>query len=129
MISIPGWRLVEDGIPPEMERDLVRAIDREPWLDCLKRRVQHYGYHYDYKRRGVLRLQRRGDLPRWSAVLEAWNSGEKERSGRRQTYPARPQDLGHLAIGPGGPRRRVAGAGRRGNPSRGVDSDFWRLRG
>ncbi|MCL3883919.1 alpha-ketoglutarate-dependent dioxygenase AlkB [Marivita sp. GX14005] len=42
---------------------LVRWIDAQPWQDDLKRRVQHYGYRYDYRARRVRRGDRLGPRP------------------------------------------------------------------
>jgi alkylated DNA repair dioxygenase AlkB len=41
----------------------------EPWLADLKRRVQHYGYRYDYKSRKVDPSMYLGALPIWSQPL------------------------------------------------------------
>ncbi|WP_299829800.1 alpha-ketoglutarate-dependent dioxygenase AlkB, partial [uncultured Roseobacter sp.] len=49
---------------PKGEADrLVREIDAAPWRTDLKRRVQHYGYRYDYKARQVRRENYLGPLP------------------------------------------------------------------
>jgi alkylated DNA repair dioxygenase AlkB len=54
----------------QAEHDQLRAaIDREPWLTDLKRRVQHYGYRYDYKNRSVDPSMFLGPLPGWTADL------------------------------------------------------------
>lgn len=47
------------------ERLLIGEIDSQPWLGDLKRRVQHYGYRYDYKARRVTRDSYIGPLPAW----------------------------------------------------------------
>lgn len=44
-------------------------VDQNPWLRDLKRRVQHYGYKYDYKARRVDYSMRLGELPSWGRVL------------------------------------------------------------
>ena len=36
-----------------------------PWRDDLMRRVQHYGWRYDYKSRAITRDMRIGPLPDW----------------------------------------------------------------
>jgi alkylated DNA repair dioxygenase AlkB len=36
------------------ETDLLNSIDNETWDSTLKRRVQHYGYSYNYKTRTVI---------------------------------------------------------------------------
>ena len=63
--TIPGLYYVPDYIN-EIEHDsLLAQIDEQPWLDDLKRRVQHYGFKYDYKARRVARDMRIGELPEW----------------------------------------------------------------
>lgn len=42
---------------------LLAAVDASAWLADLKRRVQHYGYRYDYKARQARREDRIGTLP------------------------------------------------------------------
>ena len=58
-----GLTYLENYIP-EYEADrLVREIDAAPWRTDLKRRVQHYGYRYDYKARQARREDYLGSLP------------------------------------------------------------------
>jgi alkylated DNA repair dioxygenase AlkB len=49
------------------QEELLRAVDGGPWRDDLKRRVQHYGYRYDYTRRTVGSDMYLGPLPDWAA--------------------------------------------------------------
>ena len=50
---------------------LLASIDELPWLSDLKRRVQHYGYKYDYKARAVDENLYLGSLPGWlDPILE-----------------------------------------------------------
>ena len=67
----PGATYVADFIPPECEVSLVARIDAQPWLTDLKRRVQHYGYRYDYRARAVTPDAYLGALPDWLATLGA----------------------------------------------------------
>jgi alkylated DNA repair dioxygenase AlkB len=66
---VEGLTYVEDFISPEQESDLVSIIDSQPWLIDLKRRVQHYGYRYNYKSRSVDISLYLGDLPNWLLVI------------------------------------------------------------
>jgi alkylated DNA repair dioxygenase AlkB len=50
---------------------LLDAIDREQWLTDLHRRVQHYGYKYDYKARKIDRSMYLGALPLWVQPVAA----------------------------------------------------------
>ena len=44
---------------------LTRQVCSRPWLADLKRRVQHYGYKYDYTARRVTAEQYLGELPQF----------------------------------------------------------------
>ena len=43
--------------------DLLSQIDARPWMNDLKRRVQHYGWRYDYSSRVVTEEMRTEPLP------------------------------------------------------------------
>ena len=53
-------------LPHAAHRRLRAAVDGEPWLADIWRRVQHYGYRYDYTRRSVDPSQCLGPLPAWA---------------------------------------------------------------
>ena len=63
--DISGLSYVPDFVTAREEHTLIEAIDRQPWLGDLKRRVQHYGYKYDYKARTVTKDTYLGPLPDW----------------------------------------------------------------
>jgi alkylated DNA repair dioxygenase AlkB len=65
----PGSRYVPEIVSLEEEASLLANIDASPWLSDLKRRVQHYGYRYDYRSKGVDASNRLGDLPEWVSFL------------------------------------------------------------
>jgi len=46
-------------------RNLLREIDSQPWMSDLQRRVQHYGWRYDYSARIVTEELKIGPLPDW----------------------------------------------------------------
>jgi alkylated DNA repair dioxygenase AlkB len=50
-------------------RSLLAAIDLHPWLSDLKRRVQHYGYKYDYKARRINQSMHVGPLPDFAVPI------------------------------------------------------------
>lgn len=66
---IPGLRYIQDYIVLEQHDQLIATIDQQPWLTDLRRRVQHYGYRYNYKSRSVDASQFLGPLPDWSLPL------------------------------------------------------------
>lgn len=67
--AIPGLRYIKDYISTEKERDLLAKVNEGPWLNDLKRRVQHFGWRYDYKQRTVLDSMYLGNLPFWLEEL------------------------------------------------------------
>jgi len=50
---------------PEQDA-LWSAINQQPWLGDIKRRVQHYGWKYDYKARNIDYSMYLGELPDWA---------------------------------------------------------------
>ena len=66
---IPGLQLIPNFVTLEQERELLTTIDSSPWRDDLERRVQHYGWIYDYKRRAVDDSMFLGPLPSWALAL------------------------------------------------------------
>lgn len=69
--SIPGLRYVAAYLDADEQTELAIMIDGQPWLTDLKRRVQHYGYRYNYTRRTVDPSMYLGPLPAWAAQLAA----------------------------------------------------------
>lgn len=63
--DIQGLQYIPDCITQVEEQALISKIDDQPWLNDLKRRVQHYGYKYDYKARSVRPDSYLGSLPNW----------------------------------------------------------------
>ena len=63
--SIDGLSYIPDFINRDEEQTLIAMIDQQSWLTDLKRRVQHYGYKYDYKARTVTHDAYIGALPNW----------------------------------------------------------------
>ncbi|MEI8295004.1 MAG: alpha-ketoglutarate-dependent dioxygenase AlkB [Alphaproteobacteria bacterium] len=45
--------------------ELIAIIDTKQWITELKRRVQHYGYKYDYKSRDIDQNHYLGQIPDW----------------------------------------------------------------
>ncbi len=64
-MQISGLYYIANFITSEQEQNLVQIIDTQPWLDDLKRRVQHYGYKYNYKARRIDTTMKIGNLPDW----------------------------------------------------------------
>ena len=62
---IDGLGYVKNYITEDQHDWLLTKIDKHEWLTDLKRRVQHYGFKYDYKARKVNYDMRIGELPEW----------------------------------------------------------------
>ena len=67
--AIGGFKYIEDYIDESQHGWLLNQIDKSPWLQDLRRRVQHYGFKYDYKARKVNHDMRIGQLPDWLQKL------------------------------------------------------------
>lgn len=69
--AVPGLRYVPAFLTPAEQEDAVRRIDANDgaWLTSLSRRVQHYGWSYDYAARAVTPDMRIGPLPDWLEAL------------------------------------------------------------
>ncbi len=67
--AIRGFKYIEDYIDKSEHNWLLDQIDKHQWLEDLKRRVQHYGFKYDYKARKVNHDMRIGQLPEWLQKL------------------------------------------------------------
>ena len=71
--AAPEGLVYRDGfLSEERERELLTWIDGEEssaWLGDLARRVQHYGYKYDYGYRGIDTSAHLGPLPPWLETL------------------------------------------------------------
>lgn len=63
--DIDGLTYIPDYISAEQENELLAVIDRQEWSNELKRRVQHYGYKYDYTARNLDHSLYLGALPAW----------------------------------------------------------------
>jgi alkylated DNA repair dioxygenase AlkB len=66
---LPGLTYLEAWIDEKTQENLLSTIDQQAWSNELKRRVQHYGYRYDYQARNLDPKQRLGDLPEWLALV------------------------------------------------------------
>ncbi len=65
----PGFIYRPAFISEAEETELLNAIDRAEWSTELSRRVQHYGWRYDYSKRRIDDSMRIGALPAWAQEL------------------------------------------------------------
>ena len=63
--TINGLNIFYDFISIDEEQLLLSSIESQNWIQDLKRKVQHYGYRYNYKTRRIDQSLKIGDLPKW----------------------------------------------------------------
>ncbi len=67
--QVSGLTFIENYVTQTEHDQILSSIDREPWLNDLNRRVQHYGFKYNYKSRSIDHAMYIGSLPNWSHWL------------------------------------------------------------
>lgn len=63
--GVTGLMYVPEVVSPDEAKDLLGHIDAQPWSHELRRRVQHYGWRYNYKQRAIKADDNLGPLPSW----------------------------------------------------------------
>ncbi len=69
--DIQGLKFIKGFLTPEQQANCVRRVDAavDEWRNDLSRRVQHYGWRYDYKARAITPDMHIGTLPDWLSKL------------------------------------------------------------
>ena len=69
--AVPGLKIWESFLTGEEQAECVREVDAagDMWREDLKRRVQHYGWLYDYKAKAITSDMHVGPLPDWLARI------------------------------------------------------------
>ena len=69
--AVPGLKFLEGFLTLEEQAYCVERVDAADtqWRNDLSRRVQHYGWRYDYKARAITPDMHIGALPDWLAQL------------------------------------------------------------
>ncbi|MQB03440.1 alpha-ketoglutarate-dependent dioxygenase AlkB [Agrobacterium tumefaciens] len=65
----PGVMYFDDFLSSGEEVSVMAMLDAGEWNTELKRRVQHFGYRYDYKARAVTADAYLGKLPAWLEIF------------------------------------------------------------
>lgn len=65
----PGILYFDGFLSPDEEAAVTARLDAGEWSTELKRRVQHFGYRYDYKVRAVTPDAYLGPLPPWLGLF------------------------------------------------------------
>jgi len=47
-VSVPGLQVIPEAVSAEDEARCIAFIEQQPWERKIKRRVQHYGYEFEY---------------------------------------------------------------------------------
>ncbi|HXH61621.1 MAG TPA: alpha-ketoglutarate-dependent dioxygenase AlkB [Fimbriimonadaceae bacterium] len=63
--KVEGLRYIRGLVTPEEESVLLGFVDAGTWSTELSRRVQHFGYKYDYRARSIDGSIGVGPLPKW----------------------------------------------------------------
>jgi alkylated DNA repair dioxygenase AlkB len=66
---ISGLTYIPNYLSQEEVKEFLNNIRSSEWLTDLKRRVQHYGYKYDYRSRSIDSSMFLGELPHWAKKL------------------------------------------------------------
>ena len=82
--NIPGLHYIPAFLDDQQQRNAIRKIDESAWLMDLERRVQHYGWRYDYRARKIDLDMQIGALPDWLAEIAA---SLHERTGMFHSVP------------------------------------------
>lgn len=69
--GIHGLHYYPGFLDEHAQRVLIERIDAKPWRTDLERRVQHYGWRYDYRTRTVTPDMDLGPLPDWVEEIAA----------------------------------------------------------
>ena len=64
-----GATLVPDVVTEAEEERIMLRIAQAPWMTDLSRRVQHYGFRYNYRGLGNGRHDPAPPFPRWATVI------------------------------------------------------------
>jgi len=68
-VTIAGLAYIRSYLSHREQTGLLDWIDRSPWSADLRRRVQHYGFRYDYRRKTIEKSVMLGPMPGWAQEL------------------------------------------------------------
>lgn len=67
--GVNGLNYVRNFVTKAEHDFILEKINDEVWLDELKRRVQHYGYKYDYQKHEINKSMYIAPLPNWALEI------------------------------------------------------------
>ena len=88
---IAGVQYLPHYIDERAQEQLLSAVDRHPWQQSARHRVQVYGYHYNHRQRTAYRI---GDLPPWAVALAEQLHGDGLIAARPNQLVANDYDPG-----------------------------------
>ena len=91
--EIPGLTYLPDFLDPAEQKRTLETIGRSHWMSTLERRVQHYGWRYDYRSRVVTADMDMGALPDWLSDLARSEGGPQGRSHRPERGAGHPANV------------------------------------
>ena len=67
--NISGLTYYRNYITSQIHDLLIKVVDANKWDTSMRRRVQHYGYRYDYRSRKIDTSMSLGEMPKWCQKL------------------------------------------------------------
>lgn len=67
--TVPGLYYLPGFLTSEQQAEIIRRLDSAAWNNDLRRRVQQYGWRYDYRARAITPDMYLGTLPDWLQAL------------------------------------------------------------
>lgn len=61
--DLNGFHVIDNFITEQEEKEMMESIDSKDWSKLMMRRVQHYGFEFNYRSRDVNPKQKLCDMP------------------------------------------------------------------
>ena len=93
--SVEGLSYLPDFLSSEEQANCIRNIDaaQEEWRNDLTRRVQHYGWRYDYRAKAITPEMHLGQLPDWLQKIALKIFTESVGPDGQQLFPRAPEQV------------------------------------
>ena len=67
--DVPGLYYLPEFLTAEQQAKIISRLDSAEWNNDMRRRVQQYGWRYDYRARAITPDMYLGALPQWLQPL------------------------------------------------------------
>jgi alkylated DNA repair dioxygenase AlkB len=94
-----GLLYLPEFVDEDAEVVLLDTVDQQPWCTTLRRRVQQYGYRYDYKSRTTRSEMYLGPLPSWLEALAEILLGRNGIAAHVDCVPCFTDTIASLSLG------------------------------